>query len=99
RDKLVTGVQTCALPICVGSYVNYVNAPAFGIPQSGWESLSPTGVGYGQPGCPLYIENTNVINTTMYAPADAFTGQFLNPLPNGRSEERRVGKECRERMG
>src|SRR6266436_9050304 len=68
---------------CVGSYVNYVNAPAFGIPQSGWESLSPTGTGYSQPGCPLYIQNTNVINTTLYAPPDAFFGQFLNPLPNG----------------
>jgi len=68
---------------CVGNYVNYVNAPAFGIPQSGWESLSPTGTGYNQPGCPLYIYGQNVINTTTYAPTGAFTGQLLNPLPNG----------------
>ena len=68
---------------CVGSYVNYVNAPAFGIPQTGWQSVTPTGTGYSMPGCPLYIENTNVINTTMHAPQDAFFGQFLNPLPNG----------------
>src|SRR6187401_60955 len=68
---------------CVGNYVNYVNAPAFGIPQSGWESLSPTGTGYSMPGCPLFITNTNIINTTSYAPDGAFVGQSLNPLPNG----------------
>src|SRR4051812_21173400 len=68
---------------CVGSYVNYVNAPAFGIPQSGWESLSPTGTGYGQPGTPTYLYGETVINTTTYAPTGAFTGQLLNPLPNG----------------
>ncbi len=68
---------------CTGNYVNYVNAPAFGLPQSGWESVTPTGTGYSMPGCPLYIENTNVITTSLTAPPDAFFGQFLNPLPNG----------------
>lgn len=77
----------------VGNYINYVNAPAFGIPQSGWQSLSPTGTGYGgATGGLLYLYGINVIDTTMHAPVntspsavppDAFTGQFLNPLPNG----------------
>jgi hypothetical protein len=77
----------------VGNYVNYVNAPAFGIPQSGWQSLSPTGTGYG--GATdnlLYLYGINVIDTTMQAPVNtspqpggqpAFANQFLNPLPNG----------------
>jgi hypothetical protein len=77
----------------VGNYINYVNAPAFGIPQSGWQSLSPTGTGYGGTTAGLlYLYGINEIDTTMHAPAntspsavppDSFPGQFLNPLPNG----------------
>jgi len=77
----------------VGNYVNYVNAPAFGIPQSGWQSLSPTGTGYGGATANLlYLYGINVIDTTKQAPVNtspqpggqpAFANQFLNPLPNG----------------
>src|ERR1035437_495682 len=77
----------------VGNYINYVNAPAFGIPQSGWQSLSPTGTGYGGSTAGLlYLYGINVIDTTTHAPIntspsavppDSFAGQFLNPLPNG----------------
>jgi hypothetical protein len=77
----------------VGNYINYVNAPAFGIPQSGWQSLSPTGTGYGGTTAGLlYLYGINEIDTTMHAPIntspaavppDSFPGQFLNPLPNG----------------
>src|SRR5687767_15281118 len=67
RDKLVTGVQTCALPIC-GAWNAFGKAPS---PPSrlparfGLASSSP-------PGTP-------------------------RSGPEDRSEERRVGKECRSR--
>src|SRR5437868_10114333 len=59
RDRNVTGVQTCALPICNGKNVN----------QGGW----------CEPGSP---SATNPQQTRNWGP---------------RSEERRVGKECRSR--
>src|SRR2546423_7442272 len=70
RDKLVTGVQTCALPIC-----------------------------------PTYMTMMNEINMYRNLPA-AYTADQIQQTragtdpwlyPNTRSEERRVGKECRSR--
>src|SRR2546425_3577016 len=62
RDKLVTGVQTCALPICGGTRAD---VDASGLP--------------GTPG------GLRVSGCRRPGAADA------------RSEERRVGKECRSR--
>src|SRR5205823_6940448 len=69
RDKLVTGVQTCALPISAGS----APPPRSGRsrPRGPWERLPipcflPAGCHRTRSGC-----------------------------HTGRSEERRVGKECR----
>src|SRR2546425_9387095 len=77
RDKLVTGVQTCALPICK--------------PSGTWKSWHPGGA---QSGEVTFVDGKP-------------TGMLLGWYPNGqasfvggfrdRSEERRVGKECRSR--
>src|SRR5256885_4000914 len=81
RDYKVTGVQTCALPICPPGPFNYNNHPSTGY------------LGSNQPR--LYFDytaaNTGNIDTSYsngpdFARYDAF-----------RSEERRVGKECRSR--
>src|SRR2546425_6938291 len=61
RDKLVTGVQTCALPISSSGIVRHL--------LHGWQW---SGLGQYQTGAPFNIKS-------------------------GRSEERRVGKECRSR--
>src|SRR5205823_7367588 len=62
RDKLVTGVQTCALPI-------YVGFPSL---RRGFDSLHP--LHRLQPRRSVWQNR---------------------PVPELRSEERRVGKECR----
>src|SRR2546425_7395611 len=73
RDKLVTGVQTCALPILWPSTEAVV---AGGI---AWRLLSPLGADLGQK-------------------FQRRLGQFRQLLlRDRRSEERRVGKECRSR--
>src|SRR5205823_7295056 len=61
RDKLVTGVQTCALPIC---------SEPTRLDRTG-EGTSEDGSNHTRPGS--------------------------TPEETGRSEERRVGKECRSR--
>src|SRR5438552_14855285 len=67
RDDLVTGVQTCALPISsVGQNAQYGTLL----------NLTYTGLG----GHPVTIIE-----------------DFRNILSQNRSEERRVGKECRSR--
>src|SRR2546425_8790671 len=81
RDKLVTGVQTCALPIWFEGTlaVLVVGAAAilaaFPIPPS------------------RLVEEETTRQATPSAPALPQPGE----LTLGRSEERRVGKECRSR--
>src|SRR2546423_2282320 len=78
RDKLVTGVQTCALPISLsgtllatGTFTNET--------VSGWQTMTFTN--------PVQIS----ANTT-------YVVSYFDPNGHyGRSEERRVGKECRSR--
>src|SRR5256885_8028665 len=81
RDYKVTGVQTCALPIC--GQQRYENYPVF------YRSNSPTQID---------------ALTTRFARRDYFNfyraGQCSEYFPRvlrPRSEERRVGKECRSR--
>src|SRR5205823_9309014 len=71
RDKLVTGVQTCALPISALA----ISPPAPPVTTPTHETRS------GPPGQSL----------TKLLPSSAFFRRFT------RSEERRVGKECRSR--
>src|SRR3989441_5832219 len=73
RDKLVTGVQTCALPIY------------------------RVGAGYGA------LAADGVLDGTLTVSLNATGGRAITRLhlqssgPGTRSEERRVGKECRSR--
>src|SRR2546425_4224773 len=73
RDKLVTGVQTCALPISLR-------------PSSPPEALTPPPIA-GSPLCPVRPDHPNT----------ARTSRPRTDLRAARSEERRVGKECRSR--
>src|SRR5206468_9417359 len=95
RDLIVTGVQTCALPILreAASMTGVARMPR------GW--MLPQGAAG-----PLLIAGapTFLIQTT--APVVSSSAKTLfavvaaknTPLPP-RSEERRVGKECRSRRG
>src|SRR5207244_6115707 len=69
RDDLVTGVQTCALPICV---------PIADADRNAWDKGSISG---------WIDESHRIARGTVYP---------LLPVA-ARSEERRVGKECRSR--
>src|SRR5687767_15606950 len=79
RDKLVTGVQTCALPI-------YPYAPA--------DILLQTDAGADRGGLHLH-------RAAAALPRGQGQGRAVRLRPEGarrdRSEERRVGKECRSR--
>src|SRR3546814_2565063 len=79
RCALVTGVQTCALPISYGTYDNINRARAEGIEVEGGvqlnESFSLSG-------------NYSRLSVKDRTPGSALEGNRL------RSEERRVGKEC-----
>src|SRR5205823_9306651 len=92
RDKLVTGVQTCALPILLGLLVVRAAAgllaPGEPIPVDAFQVL----VLLPSIGAFLGIL-TALFGTPASAPAarPAFSRR--------RSEERRVGKECRSRRG
>src|SRR5256886_9429264 len=82
RDLTVTGVQTCALPICAFEF------------DSGGASVGPVGTG-GQ------IPRRGA--ERHWRPGDARlatrSGEIVRSDHHGRvrSEERRVGKECRSR--
>src|SRR2546425_1521565 len=80
RDKLVTGVQTCALPILGGTDVTGQSGAASSTSFSFSEGYSA--VGYDE-----WLTVQNPTNTT-----ETVWATLIN-----RSEERRVGKECRSR--
>src|SRR2546429_1539524 len=76
RDVAVTGVQTCALPICEGARVTGVVEIFFAVPDDeGREPRHPRGA------------RGRLSPQSKHA---------WSPL-GVRSEERRVGKECRSR--
>src|SRR5207253_4856107 len=92
RDGHVTGVQTCALPI---------------LPDAGWAVT----LARNWPNRPPSASVTVIATNTADVPDDGLrleiTGEsvpaFLSSIRTlsglGRSEERRVGKECRYRWG
>src|SRR5256714_10332514 len=82
RDKLVTGVQTCALPIST----LVVDKTAITIGQVLFLPTATTSPAARKRTCPIVMA---VLSTTRVAEASAIGTQ--------RSEERRVGKECRSR--
>src|SRR5205823_11160190 len=81
RDKLVTGVQTCALPICLEQHVEVVDA----LLKAEADFRTPLPSGF----TPLFFAvregRSDVVFRLVAAGCDI------------RSEERRVGKECRAR--
>src|SRR5206468_9582323 len=83
RDLIVTGVQTCALPIC-DCYVNVLR-DAMAV-----DTLDKCGIYFGTTGGQVYVSADA---------GDSWTA-IVHDLPGVlsiRSEERRVGKECRSR--
>src|SRR5258708_11753502 len=81
RDDLVTGVQTCALPILLSSFIMHVFDT-----EDGFDPGIKT--------CIIKLDST--IHYPMVSQGDCVHAQFFGTI-NQRSEERRVGKECRSR--
>src|SRR5687767_15592482 len=77
RDKLVTGVQTCALPIFISGLCPHTS-----------RRLSAN----SSENTPLR-QSCTLSNAVKKGPIDL---NYMYPV-TGRSEERRVGKECRSR--
>src|SRR5205823_11203237 len=90
RDKLVTGVQTCALPISIGAHTETPIRP----PGLSTRFISAKALGRSEKNCePCW----QVITSKVASPArSASAGQSVQSMrawpPNERSEERRVGK-------
>src|SRR5207302_6108718 len=89
RDFHVTGVQTCALPICSELYQLRPTGIAF--------SVMPVNCGNGRSNC--WSDVLAVFRPVPgSSPANGFGCVPVRLVPycfNCRSEERRVGKECR----
>src|SRR5437667_8909059 len=79
RDRDVTGVQTCALPI----YLVNLGVAAFGGP-----------IAAGMMGAASDPDNP-LKGALIGGAASYLGGEFMPENPGMRSEERRVGKECR----
>src|SRR5438105_10808122 len=79
RDPLVTGVQTCALPILAPSSSTRTELPA--------RAARP-------PKAPGASTRTRS-NSRTSVHSRRRCREFMTRWPLGRSEERRVGKECR----
>src|SRR5690606_40782579 len=83
RDFHVTGVQTCALPICSKGMTA---STCFWVRDIPCQLLGRIGVASAF-GTGLFAQSNDVVKK--------LTFKFVDVL--GRSEERRVGKECRSR--
>src|SRR2546425_4127789 len=81
RDKLVTGVQTCALPI------SYTSRPL----------RSSSAVARRAPGSAGHVSCTILAAITRERSSKARSRENAADREGRRSEERRVGKECRSR--
>src|SRR5205823_10437251 len=88
RGKLVTGVQTCALPIFLGNYTYSKGFDTSTDFNSDYGPQDPTNLGLDR-GLSAFDERHKVVI------AGVFDSPWKSPVI--RSEERRVGKECRER--
>src|SRR5258708_9846149 len=82
RDDLVTGVQTCALPI-------------FAYASHDHDLLSGRAIGFGQTGNAQHdlMVGCHAKRTRCFTTASDISAR----IDRARSEERRVGKECRSR--
>src|SRR5256885_14563726 len=90
RDYKVTGVQTCALPIC------QILGPRGLMPNPKVGTVTPdvaTAVKNAKSGQVTYrVDKAGIIHCTIGKATFE-----VNALKENRSEERRVGKECRSR--
>src|SRR5207247_8470531 len=86
RDPLVTGVQTCALPIW-----DLLLGPGKG--------LFPGAAAVSYPAVFQSLRARKLLAATIALAQPQHTGTLLLTVkrPESRSEERRVGKECRYR--
>src|SRR5205823_10470678 len=93
RDKLVTGVQTCALPIWSGDLIRYQELK--GIPGIGsCKNVALTTPLLSDPGDRWeYGIGIDWAGKMVEAVSGTTLGNYVK-----RSEERRVGKECRARV-
>src|SRR5207248_4360971 len=80
RDRTVTGVQTCALPIFPNPQIG--GSGSFTVTDNGANDVDPVA---GE------IRIVNIIAGGTYT--------ITETVAPARSEERRVGKECRSRCG
>src|SRR2546429_1788818 len=83
RDVAVTGVQTCALPISFSPTQSQQGEPSSTFAAMAWKMGFTCGHAAGEP------------PGMMLGPCRAPSSPPDTPVP--RSEERRVGKECRSR--
>src|SRR5207253_4512612 len=95
RDGHVTGVQTCALPISSGqgSEKELIDALIAGHANRAAGGL----MGSNNQARAMRISGDRHLPTIKQVPAGATFR--MGELLIGRSEERRVGKECRSRWG
>src|SRR5206468_7897780 len=98
RDLIVTGVQTCALPISKANLRPLYSGSETNVQVKRENEIhAPAPPPVQQPPA---NQNTGTPNA---APVPAATPTAAAPAtgkaPGARSEERRVGKECRERGG
>src|SRR5205823_10424078 len=93
RDKLVTGVQTCALPICAAARKD-ASAPARAQQPPARDRPGVGGGARGHGPAPADQQAGDPVRG--YHPAGSRLA-LTDALVTSRSEERRVGKECRSR--
>src|SRR5205823_8154853 len=90
RDKLVTGVQTCALPI---SALKITKKHKSGRQTYGIYAVNNSQEMWGD----LVKENGGSFLTPTLKHGALDSPQAIEAIQFARSEERRVGKECRSR--
>src|SRR5205823_11554827 len=94
RDKLVTGVQTCALPICVNGD-DEIDLSCLIVRDNNSQRFDL--------GLALRLVDVLKVNrlslSGLALDFAVFPEAHIDGIKNTRSEERRVGKECRMRRG
>src|SRR5207244_9848254 len=86
RDDLVTGVQTCALPISLETYVEQPDNATL-LERCAKDLHQVQGV----------LRVLEIYGAALLAEEMEHVAQYLLATHSERSEERRVGKECRLR--
>src|SRR5205823_12174315 len=94
RDKLVTGVQTCALPICQREDLMHPPSP---LPT--WSTLALRAIEGGEDMLTLTNDNAAGISPAANGGLVNSGAASDDALLDARSEERRVGKEGRRGGG